>query len=164
MVRVLSVYHFPSQQTKIVDDIVDSCLIPSRDPFGCRLVLAKRSGLLELHDLSVNDDDEPCTSFAAIEDVVAIRYSNQGHYLVSLEERVTAKGAARRSVRVYCNFEQPQAASGIKVRIAGKVTPVYSTAETCCLEMLEVPMKAPADLIACCQVRKVDMGRRDAPI
>lgn len=154
MVRVLSVYHFPAQQTKIVDDTVDSCIIPDS-----RLVLAKRSGLLDIYDLQ-DLSSEPISSFAAIEDVLCVRHCVQGNYLACLEQNPTK--ANKRSVRVYCNFQREAGGlggeEGIKVRIAGKVTPVYSTAEsTGCLEMLEIPLRQPADLIACCQVRRAQL-------
>lgn len=153
MVRVLSVYHFPAQQTKVVaDDIVDSCLIPctNSDDDSCRLVLAKRSGLIEIYN--PESFDEATATFAAIEDILSIRYSIQGNYLACLEQNIAKSN--RKSVRVYCNFEQPSP-NGIRARIAGKVTPVYSTAESCCLEMLEIPFTdhhQDINLIACCGV------------
>lgn len=148
MVRVLSVYHFLGQKTKTIEDIVDSSLIPNN-----RLVLAKRNGFIEIFDL--NDDTEDCCAcFATIDDVVTVEYCIQGNYLVCLEEKVS-KGKCMKSVRVYCHFEAAGQDTnlGIKARIAGKTTPIYSTSETRCLEMLEIPLKQVPEIVACCQVR-----------
>lgn len=150
MVRVLSVYHFLGQKTKTIEDIVDSCLIQNN-----RLVLAKRNGFIEIFDLN-DDTDDCCACFATIDDVVTVEYSIQGNYLVCLEEKLS-KGKCVKSVRVYCHFEAAGQDTnlGIKARIAGKTTPIYSTSETRCLEMLEIPLKQVPEIVACCQVRKV---------
>lgn len=146
MVRVLSVYHFLGQKTKTIEDIVDSCLIPEN-----RLVLAKRNGFIEIFDLNEETED-CCACFATIDDVVSVEYCIQGNYLVCLEEKLS-KGKCIKSVRVYCHFEAAGQDTnlGIKARIAGKTTPIYSTSETRCLEMLELPLKTAPEIVACCQ-------------
>uniref|UniRef100_A0A336M7N6 CSON013328 protein n=1 Tax=Culicoides sonorensis TaxID=179676 RepID=A0A336M7N6_CULSO len=146
MVRVLSVYHFLGQKTKTIEDIVDSCLIPNN-----RLVLAKRNGFIEIFDLN-EDGDDCCACFATIDDVVTVEYCIQGNYLVCLEEKIS-KGKCIKNIRVYCHFEAAGQDTnlGIKARIAGKTTPIYSTSETRCLEMLELPTKQTPEIVACCQ-------------
>lgn len=149
MVRVLSVYHFQHQKTKVVEDIVDSCLISDT-----KLILAKRNGFIEIHDLTSDDEDCIC-SFVTIDDIVCVKHCMQGNFIACIEEKKnSSKGrASTRSLRVYCKFEQPGRDSlGIKARIAGVTTPIYSTAESYCLEMIEIPIKVEPQIIACCQV------------
>lgn len=156
MVRVLAVFNFLAQQTKVIndEDIVDSCLIDSNSPTNStKIILAKKSGLIEIYDS--NKLDEPLIAFPAIEDVLSISHSIHGNYLACLEENSSKSN--RRNVRVYCNFDQQGSeSSGIRARIAGKVTPVYSTsAENCCLEMLEIPIHEElVNYITCCGVMR----------
>lgn len=150
MVRVLSVFHFLGQKTKTIEDVVDSCMIPND-----RLVLGKRNGFVEIYDFK-GDLDDCCACFATIDYISSIKHCVQGNYLVCLEEK-QSKGKCIKSVRVYCHYEAAgqDVNLGIKARIAGKVTPIYSTSETRCLEMLEIPIKYIPEKIACCQVSHI---------
>lgn len=145
MVRVTSIYHFASQsiqQLATQEVISASCLIPSDS-----LVLAKNSDhTIEIRQLSENSSEK---TFASVDDVQQIFYSQFGHFLLTVESRISNYERAEiRYVRIYVNWDTVTHSSqgqALRARIAGKITPMKKS-----LEMIELPLSYNPSLVAFC--------------
>lgn len=78
------------------------------------------------------------------------KYPCPGNFVVTLETKPARHGGDHRYVRVYLNWEQNSTNQPMRARIAGRVTP-SSQSGVANLEMVEIPLRKPAEFIACCQ-------------
>ncbi|CAO1442962.1 unnamed protein product [Diamesa serratosioi] len=147
MVRVMSIYHFASQniQQLAIEDLVSGCLIPPNE-----IVLAKRSDhSIEIRKLNTEQDAEagPSKMFSSVDDVDQIIYSKRGNFICTLESRMSNYEKAEiKYVRIYVNWDKPSSGSSLRARIAGKITPMKKS-----LEMIELPLNYNPSVIACCE-------------
>lgn len=74
----------------------------------------------------------------------------KGNYVCTLETKPARHGGDHRYVRVYLNWDQDNTNQPMRARIAGRVTP-SSQSGVANLEMVEIPLRKPAEYIACCQ-------------
>lgn len=70
--------------------------------------------------------------------------------MATLETKPARHGGDHRYVRVYLHWDQDNANQPMRARIAGRVTP-SSQSGVANLEMVEIPLRKPAEFIACCQ-------------
>lgn len=150
MVRVMSIYHFASQsiQQQQIEELSASCLIPPNE-----IALARSSDhTIEIRSLSENSEDSRSSdstvkSFASVDDIEFMIYSKVGHFIVTLESRISNYEKAEICyVRIYVNWEKQSSPSqSLRARIAGKITPMKKT-----LEMIELPLSYNPSSIASC--------------
>lgn len=150
MVRVMSIYHFGSQniQQQLIEDLSASCLIAPNE-----IALAKSSDhSIEIRSLSDNlndsaEDESTVKSFSSVDDVEFMIYSKVGHFLLTLESRISNYEKAEICyVRIYVNWDKQSSPSqSLRARIAGKITPIKKT-----LEMIELPLNYNPSAVACC--------------
>lgn len=150
MVRVMSIYHFGSQniQQQLIEELSASCLIAPNE-----IALARSSDhTIEIRSLTDNlndsvENDSPVKSFSSVDDVEFMIYSKVGNFIVTLESRISNYEKAEICyVRIYVNWEKQSSPSqSLRARIAGKITPMKKT-----LEMIELPLSYNPSAIACC--------------
>ncbi|CAO1421825.1 unnamed protein product [Diamesa hyperborea] len=146
MVRVMSIYHFASQniQQLAIEDLAAGCLIPPNE-----IVLANRADhSIEIRPLNTDQNEAgPSKMFSSVDDVDQIIYSKRGNYICTLESRMSNYEKAEiKYVRIYVNWDKPSSGSSLRARIAGKITPMKKS-----LEMIELPLNYNPSVIACCE-------------
>ncbi|XP_066989982.1 BLOC-2 complex member HPS3 isoform X2 [Macrobrachium rosenbergii] len=144
MVRVISVHHFTRQD------------VAGLERAGGRGVARGKGDILLIggeHRVDIRDLKNGATlqgSFPTVDLVQQLVYCATGNYVCTLETKPARHGGDHRYVRVYLHWDQDSTNQPMRARIAGRVTP-SSQSGILNLEMIEIPLRKPAEFVACCQ-------------
>ncbi|XP_027229784.1 BLOC-2 complex member HPS3 isoform X1 [Penaeus vannamei] len=144
MVRVISVHHFTRQDVAGLEHAGGRGV--SRGKFDILLVGGEHK--VDVRDLKLGGVLNG--SFPTVDLVQQLAYCETGNYVCTLETKPARHGGDHRYVRVYLNWDQDNTNQPMRARIAGRVTP-SSQSGVANLEMVEIPLRKPAEYIACCQ-------------
>ncbi|XP_069957344.1 BLOC-2 complex member HPS3 isoform X3 [Cherax quadricarinatus] len=144
MVRVISVHHFTRQD------------VAGLEHSGGRGVTRGKGDILLVggeHSVDIRNLKSGGIlqgSFPTVDLVHQLVYCETGAFVVTLETKPARHGGDHRYVRVYLHWDQDNTNQPMRARIAGRVTPSSQSGVTN-LEMVEIPLRTPAEFIACCQ-------------
>ncbi|XP_045621945.1 BLOC-2 complex member HPS3 isoform X2 [Procambarus clarkii] len=144
MVRVISVHHFTRQDVAGLERSGGRGV--TRGKGDILLVGGEHS--VDIRDLKLGGILQ--SSFPTVDLVHQLVYCETGNFVVTLETKPARHGGDHRYVRVYLHWDQDNTNQPMRARIAGRVTPSSQSGVTN-LEMVEIPLRKPAEFIACCQ-------------
>uniref|UniRef100_A0A023EXH9 Uncharacterized protein n=1 Tax=Triatoma infestans TaxID=30076 RepID=A0A023EXH9_TRIIF len=151
MVRVISAHHFDSQIVQTCEDPLAVSVAPPD-----RLLIALPHHIIEVRDLSA--EGKTILTFPTVDSVSFLNYCSAGNYVATVEcKRCGPRGSEKEKdvfpsfTRVYTNWEKCDS-SGMRARIAGRVTPSSSQTGGDIMEMIELPSRFQhITAIACSQ-------------
>ncbi|KAG0721181.1 Hermansky-Pudlak syndrome 3 protein [Chionoecetes opilio] len=144
MVRVISVHHFTRQDVAGLEHSGGRGVTRGKDD----ILLVGGEHTVDIRDLKSGAVLQG--SFPTVDLVQQIVYCDTGNFVVTLETKPVRHGGDHRYVRVYLHWDQSTTNQPMRARIAGRVTP-SSQSGVANLEMVEIPLRKPAEFIACCQ-------------
>ncbi|XP_042207790.1 Hermansky-Pudlak syndrome 3 protein-like isoform X2 [Homarus americanus] len=144
MVRVISVHHFTRQDVAGLEHSGGRGV--TRGKGDILLVGGEHS--VDIRDLKMGGILNG--SFPTVDLVQQLVYCETGNFVVTLETKPARHGGDHRYVRVYLHWDQDNTNQPMRARIAGRVTP-SSQSGVANLEMVEIPLRKPAEFISCCQ-------------
>uniref|UniRef100_A0A0P4VX76 Uncharacterized protein n=1 Tax=Scylla olivacea TaxID=85551 RepID=A0A0P4VX76_SCYOL len=144
MVRVISVHHFTRQDVAGLERSGGRGVTRGKDD----ILLVGGEHTVDIRDLKAGGALQG--SFPTVDLVQQIVYCETGNFVVTLETKPARHGGDHRYVRVYLHWDQSTTNQPMRARIAGRVTP-SSQSGVANLEMVEIPLRKPAEFIACCQ-------------
>ncbi|XP_071522877.1 BLOC-2 complex member HPS3 isoform X3 [Panulirus ornatus] len=144
MVRVISVHHFTRQDVAGLERAGGRGVTKGKGD----ILLVGGEHSVDIRDLRLGGALQG--SFPTVDLVHQLVYCETGNFVATLETKPARHGGDHRYVRVYLHWDQDNSNQPMRARIAGRVTP-SSQSGVANLEMVEIPLRKPAEFIACCQ-------------
>ncbi|KAK4302345.1 hypothetical protein Pmani_025562 [Petrolisthes manimaculis] len=144
MVRVISVHHFTRQDVAGLERSGGRGVTRGKDD----ILLVGGEHTVDIRDLKLGGVLQG--SFPTVDLVQQLVYCETGNFVVTLETKPARHGGDHKYVRVYLNWDHDNTNQPMRARIAGRVTPSSQSNEAN-LEMVEIPLRKPAEFVTCCQ-------------